>query len=71
MRDSVFVLWHIHDVGAVDDAKLIGVYKTNQDAQSAITRLVSKPGFSAAPEGFKIEEYEIGKDHWGEGYVAV
>lgn len=68
MSNSVFVLWHIHVVGADDDAKLIGVYKSNQDAKSAIARLSSKPGFRAAPDGFKIEEYEIGKDHWTDGF---
>ena len=71
MTNSVFVLWHIHAAGAHDDAKLIGVYKNNEDAESAIARRVSKPGFSAASDGFKIEEYEIGKDHWTEGYVTV
>ena len=71
MRDSVFVLWHIHVVGADEDAKLIGVYKTKQDANSAIARLVSKPGFSTTPDRFQISEYEIGKDHWTEGYITV
>jgi hypothetical protein len=55
MPDSVFVLWHVHNTGSDQDAKLIGVYKSREDATSAIWRLIDKPGFNAAPHDFKID----------------
>jgi hypothetical protein len=29
------------------------------------------PGFRQHPKGFIIDAYEVGKDHWTEGYVTV
>jgi hypothetical protein len=71
MKNSVFIVWHIHTIDADDDEKLIGVYGSKEDAEAAIARLAVKPGFSSAPEGFQIDEYEIGLDHWTEGYVTT
>jgi hypothetical protein len=69
--DSVCVLWHVHKTsGLSEDEKLIGVYKTRNDAQDAIARLRTKPGFQETQEGFQIDDYELNKDHWTEGYVS-
>ena len=68
---SVFILWHVHTIDGEDDAKMIGVYRNREDAEAAISRLVGRPGFSTAPDGFHIDEYEIGIDHWTEGYVTI
>lgn len=43
---------------------------TNAEALSAVIRAESSPGFSEAPDGFEISEYEVGKDHWVEGYFT-
>ena len=69
--DSVFILWHRHKINDDTDDKLIGVYKTPEDANAAITRLVDKPGFRDAREGFEIDEYVLGRDHWTEGYYTA
>ena len=69
--DRVFLLWHVHPVEGEEDEKLIGVYKTHDAAQEAIARLGDKPGFRDCPEGFLVEAYEFGQDHWTEGYVTV
>ncbi len=68
---SVFILWHIHEFGGESDEKLIGVYETQDDAESAIARLSEKPGFKDTSHGFEICEYELGKDHWIEGYFTA
>jgi hypothetical protein len=68
--DSVFILWHSHEIDGGTDEKLIGVYKTREDAESAISRLASKPGFKDARDGFEIHEYVLGRDGWTEGYVS-
>jgi hypothetical protein len=63
---SVFLLWHVNR--ETQDWKLIGVYVSQSDADQAIQRLKDKPGFISIPSGFYISEYEIGKDHWSEGF---
>ena len=70
--EAVYLLWHIHRMANGDDEeKLIGAYRTEADARTAIARLRHKPGFSETPEGFQIEPYELNKDHWVEGYVSA
>lgn len=68
--NSVFIVWHTHEVGDETDEKLIGVYLTHEDAKAAIGRLSDKPGFRDAFDGFEISEYVLGEDHWIEGYVS-
>jgi len=71
--DTVFLLWHLRPAGPNendDDEKLIGVYRTEEDAKAAIERVKSQPGFVDFPDGFFAEKYELGKDHWTEGFGA-
>ena len=68
--DTVFILWHCHEVGGDSDEKLIGVYRTRRDAEAAIGRLQEKPGFRDALDGFEIHDYVIGRDGWTEGYIS-
>ena len=79
---TVFVVQHAHSLpDGSDDVKLIGVYATREDALEAIGRLAHQPGFADHPEicdpsnsaeqGFHIDAYEIGKDHWQEGFVTT
>ena len=69
----VYLLWHTHQFedGTDDDGKLIGVYASEQAAREAQARVNQQPGFRDHPEGFEIAPYEIGEDHWTEGYVIV
>jgi hypothetical protein len=69
--DSVFLLWHVHKVDDTDEEKLIGVYRSEQDAKAAIQRLAKKPGFVTTPDGFQYEKYELNRDHWTEGFVQA
>lgn len=70
--ESVFLLWHVHEIpDQDDDEKLIGVYRTEADAQAAIIRLKEQPGFSETSEGFLIDKYQLNQDHWTEGFVTI
>jgi|WetSurMetagenome_2_1015567.scaffolds.fasta_scaffold1106955_2 hypothetical protein len=72
MPKSVFILWHIHELAdQEDDEKLIGVYATRRGAKLAQARAAKLPGFRRHPQGFIIDEYEIGMDHWTEGFVSL
>jgi hypothetical protein len=79
--NSVFVLEHLHTLPSGEESwKRIGIYRTWDDALSAIERVKSQPGFSDHPElidrlddkdGFHIDEYPLNEDNWQEGYVTV
>ncbi|MGD0620711.1 MAG: hypothetical protein ABSB67_24035 [Bryobacteraceae bacterium] len=69
---TAFLLWYIREWDEGEDTELlIGVYQSEADAKEAIERLKEQPGFVAYPEGFTIISYEIGKDHWTEGYARM
>jgi len=67
---KVQLLWFTQERQDGEDTELlIGVYDTEQNANAAIERLRSAPGFVDFPQGFKVVSYEINKDHWTEGFV--
>ena len=69
---SVFVLQHVHETEeGAEDVKFIGVYSSREKAQAAVGRLSRAPGFSDAPDGFHIDEYQVDQDQWAEGYVST
>ena len=68
----VYALWHTHTFSEDrEDYKLIGIYESEDAAKEAQARVVSQPGFRKHPEGFEIVAYEVGKDHWEEGYATM
>jgi len=68
--DAVYALHHVRkDDEYGDDAKLIGVYRSEEAGRAAISRLSNMPGFRDYSEGFSLERYELDKDHWSEGFV--
>lgn len=70
--ETVYLLWHVRaDDEFADDAKLIGVYRSAANAESARDRLVDQPGFRDHPQGFEISDYALDKDHWTEGFGTV
>jgi len=68
---KVYVLQHVHSSeNDAEDVKFIGVYSSRKNAQEAIERLSRVPGFLETPSGFCIDEYQIDKDQWAEGYMT-
>jgi hypothetical protein len=65
LNENVWVLSHI-DV--YEDEKLIGVYRTEEDALAAIERTKGKPGFSEDGGRFVVDKYMLNQDHWTEGF---
>ena len=72
MNTSVYLLWFVRErLQGPDTELLIGAYATEPDARAAITRLSNKPGFVDHRMGSQIERYELGQDHWTEGFVEA
>jgi len=69
---TVFLLQHSYERSpdCEEDVKTIGIYATRIEAEAAIARLSQQPGFSAFPDHFVIDEYELGKDCWQEGFFT-
>lgn len=68
----VYLLWHGDDVSDdTPEAKLLGVYSSEQAAQDRIGRASALPGFADHPHHFVIDAYTIDKDEWTSGYVEV
>ncbi len=68
---KVYVLEHVHSqANGWEDVKFIGVYSSRENALAAIKRLSGAPGFAEAASGFHIDEYQVDKDHWVEGYSS-
>ena len=67
---TVFLLQHAYErtPDSEEEIKVIGVYATSGDAEDAIARLSKQPGFCDFPEHFEIGEFELGIDHWEEGF---
>ena len=73
---KVYVLWHVHtledDYGEHDDEKLIGIYSTKEKAETAIEEHKDLEGFrDCPPECFEIDEYEMDRSGWNEGFATV
>ncbi len=66
---KVYVLHHVRaDDAYGDDAKMIGVYSSEELALAATSRLIEQPGFRDYTVGFQIGAYDLDKDHWTEGF---
>ena len=68
---SVFLVWHCHDLDEEADYKLLGVFSTRVRANERVGRAREEEGFRDHPENFVVDEYELDKDTWTEGFVTV
>jgi hypothetical protein len=67
----VVLLWHIHKFNdGSESIKLIGVYSSKSQAEAALERVRTQPGFRDHPAGFEIDSYAVDEDHWTEGFTA-
>jgi hypothetical protein len=67
---AVYIVTHTHDLDGFEDAKMIGVYASRKDAQLAVKRKRTFPGFRDHPKGFHVARLELGRDQWSEGFVT-
>jgi len=68
----VFVVQHAHQIAnGREGVKLIGVYASQAKAQEAVDRLRPVEGFRDHPDGFSIDRYIVGRDHWSNGFISV
>jgi len=68
--EDVLLVWH-YNPDNDDDAKLIGVYSTQEKAKEAVLSLKDKPGFKDNPEQFEICPYRLNLTAWEEGFITL
>ena len=72
MGPDVYLLWFVTEGDDDDDdGLLIGVYRSEANAKSAIERLSEKPGFVDHREGFQIHPRELDQDSWSDGFIQT
>ncbi|MBG6218511.1 hypothetical protein IWX75_002994 [Arthrobacter sp. CAN_A6] len=54
-----------------DDAKMLGVYASQNAAGARIDRARTQPGFEDEPKCFLIDAATLGDDLWTDGYVSI
>ena len=71
--EYVYALWHMReDEDGFDHELMLGIFSTEEKAESAVESLKDKPGFKDYPHGFEIHEYMIdGRVQMDEGFVTV
>ena len=67
---DVVLLWHVREIDGDEDAKLIGVYSSQERADEAVARKLRYPGFAEYPEGFSQDVYRVDRDAWSEGFIT-
>ncbi|MDT8716222.1 hypothetical protein IAI10_06100 [Clostridium sp. 19966] len=65
----VFLLQHAYELNGIDEEKIIGIYSTEQKAKAVIEEHKKLTGFKDYPKGFCIDEYELDKNFWEEGFI--
>lgn len=68
----MYVVTHgYEDENGCDEAKLIGVFRTEARANEAVAKLRPLPGFCERPECFGVDRYELDRTHWETGFVTM
>jgi len=70
---SMFLLQHSYARREEDEdeVKVIGIYSSRREAETTIERYRGLPGFREYPDCFYIDEYEIDRNYWEEGFIVV
>ena len=79
--NSYFILQHLHVISENnEDIKFIGIFSNMNNVYRAIESLTDKPGFKDFPKlinaniedgsGFYVDEYQVDKINWNDGYYA-
>lgn len=70
--ETVYLLQHNYEIDGCDETKIIGIYSSRANAEATIVKYKSLLGFKDYPqECFYIDEYEINKNHWEEGFTRL
>lgn len=65
---KVYLLQHSYEQNDIEETKIIGIFSSKEKALEVIERYKILSGFKEYPNDFYIDEYQIDKNHWEEGF---
>lgn len=68
--NKVYLLQHTYETDEVEDTKIVGIFCTEIKALETIEHFKTLPGFKDYQDGFHIDEYQIDKCYWEEGFLS-
>jgi hypothetical protein len=69
---SVFLLQHSYErTDGYEETKIIGIFSTKEKVKECIKKFEGLDGFKDYPDCFFVDEYEIDKENWTEGFVTM
>lgn len=72
MVQEVYILQHSYALqNGCDEAKLLGVFSSEEKAQQAIEMYRTLPGFCEHPQDFHLDKYSVGERCWTEGFFTI
>lgn len=69
--DNVFILHHTYGDSESESYKLLGVFSTEDRANSEIPKYLKLPGFKEFPDGFTVTKYSLDEPHWLSGFEGA
>jgi len=67
--EYVYLLQHSYEQNEIEEIKTIGVYSTEDLANTVIEKYKNLPGFKDYPDGFNIDKYKMNSNSWEEGFI--
>jgi hypothetical protein len=69
---SVFLLQHSYErTEDCEETKIIGIFSSKEKVEECIKKFKELDGFKDYPDCFFVDEYEIDKENWTEGFVTM
>ena len=69
MKMIVYLLQHSYELdNGYDETKILGIFSSKQKAKEVLAEYKQLPGFKEKPNNFLIDEYELDKKNWIEGF---
>jgi len=67
---AVYLVQHLRpeEDGEPEDVKIVGIFSSRANAEAAVRKVMSLPGFKRYPDGFHIDRYELNGIWFAEGF---
>jgi hypothetical protein len=69
-ENTVYLLVHEYELDGYDQLKVLGVHSEHRLAEAAQTYFGTQPGFCDHLEGFGIQECQLNKNLWSQGFFT-
>lgn len=71
MSKKVYLLEHGYEQGDIDIVKYLGVFSSRQNAEEALEKYKTLPGFCDMPDDLHIYEIVLDFMEWSEGFITI